>query len=110
MRSLLVTAAIAVAALSTPSHASTLDFAFLVEQRVATMECQVRDNNLIKIEDAIFDEGKRLGWDKQKTIRELEARRVHELATYRSNPKGYCNEIAELRDSAKHRLRKLGAM
>lgn len=94
-------------AFSGNARADTADFGFLVEQRVVTVECQM-PNDLMKIEDAIFAEGGRQGWSKAQTIRELEARRVHQVAKYKANPSGYCMMAKELRQASANRLHSLG--
>lgn len=89
-------------------HASTQDFAFLVQQRVTAFQCPGYAVDTLKIEDAIFRQGKRLGWSRAQTIREMEGRRIHQVAKHQSNPSGYCRMADELSAASHNRLRSLG--
>lgn len=90
------------------ADASPQDFSFLVQQRVMTMECPGYGVDVFAIEDAIFEEGKRLGWSRPQILREMEGRRVHQVAKHQANPSDYCQIGTELEAANKHRLRSLG--
>ncbi|CCF19122.1 exported protein of unknown function [Pseudorhizobium banfieldiae] len=96
------------AAMPASAYADTADFAFLVQQRVTAMECPGYPADPIAINDAIMAEGKRLGWSRQETIREMEGRRLHQVARHKSNPSGYCRQATDMEAANKHRLRNLG--
>ena len=86
---------------------STQDFAFLVAQRVAAMECPGYEVDIFAVNDAIFQEGGRLGWSRHQTIREMEERRLYQVEQHQSDPAAYCALARELEEASQQRLRSL---